>query len=103
VRYVFGDDPTVLRDASPVAHAADGAPVRYLVVTRGSPRRRAEAARFVDAVQQSGGDAALVVAPGYSHADVNRRLGTDGEAVVTPAVRDFVTGCGRPSRPDHAA
>ena len=93
VRTVFGDDPAVLRDASPIAHAADGSPVQFLVVTRGSPHRRAEAARFVDAVEQAGGDASLVIAPGYSHADVNRRLGAAGETIVTPAVRDFVDRC----------
>ena len=103
VRTVFGEAPAVLRDASPLAHAGDGSPVRSLVVTRGTPRRRAEASRFVDAVRQAGGDASLLLAPGYSHADVNRRLGSEGETVVTPAVRDFVTGCTGPAPSGHTA
>lgn len=93
VRNAFGDDPQVWRDASPITHAGDGAPVRFLVVTRGAPARRAEAARFVDAVTAAGGDAALSIAAGSTHADVNRKLGEAGEAVVTPAVREFATGC----------
>jgi acetyl esterase/lipase len=94
VRNAFGDDPEVWRDASPITHAADDAPVRFLVVTRGTLRRQAEAARFVDAVGAAGGDATLVTAPSkYTHADVNRRLGAPGETVVTPPVHDFVAGC----------
>jgi acetyl esterase/lipase len=93
VRNAFGDDPEVWRAASPLTHVGDGAPVRFLVVTRGLPGRRAEAARFVDAVLGAGGDATLVTASGYTHADVNRRLGEPGESVVTPPVRDFVSSC----------
>jgi acetyl esterase/lipase len=95
VRNAFGTDPEVWRDASPITHAADGAPVEFLVVTRGLPPRRAEAARFVDAMNAAGGTATLLTAAGSTHADVNRRLGEPDEAVVTPAVRDFVTGCAR--------
>ena len=93
VRRVFGDDAAVWRDASPVTHLRDGASVAYLVVTRGSLHRLAEADRFVDAVHANGGDATLLVAHGYTHADVNRRLGVAGESVVTPAVREFVEDC----------
>jgi acetyl esterase/lipase len=93
VRNAFGDDPALWRDASPVTHAGDGAGVRLLVVSRGTARRRAEAARFVDAVAASGGDAELVEVPGYSHADVNRRLGEAGEGVLTPRVAAFVRDC----------
>jgi arylformamidase len=93
VRNAFGDDPQVWHDASPLSHAADGAPVQFLVVTRGAARRQAEAVEFVDAVDAARGDAEVVRAPGYSHEDVNRRLGEPGESVVTPPVEGFVRTC----------
>jgi len=88
----FGTDPEVLAAASPLLQIRDhGAPaLPFLVVTRGSSARVDGAQGFVDALRASGGDATLVVAAGYSHADVNQRLGEPGETVVTPVVRTFL-------------
>jgi arylformamidase len=93
VRNAFGDDPAVWADASPITHVGGVPDARFLVVTRGTPRRQAEAARFAAAVNAAGGSAEVVRATGFSHADVNRRLGEPGEAVVTPPVERFLRSC----------
>jgi len=87
------DQPKVWHDASPLVHAADDTHVWFLVVTRWSPRRQSEAVRFVDAVNAAGGSAELVRARGYTHEDVNRRLGESGETVLTPPVDAFLRSC----------
>ncbi|HEX5613814.1 MAG TPA: alpha/beta hydrolase [Acidimicrobiia bacterium] len=93
----FGTDPAVVADASPIVQVErHGAPdAEFLVVTRGTTRRRDAAQRFVDAVIDGGGTARLVDASPYSHADVNRRLGEAGESVVTPSVTEFLRSCTR--------
>jgi arylformamidase len=90
----FGTDPAVQADASPINHTGDRAhPPAFLVITRGAQRRIDAAKAFADAVTSAGGDATVVEAPGYTHGDVNRRLGTKGETVVTPPIEDFFTDC----------
>jgi acetyl esterase/lipase len=94
VHNAFGDDPDGLRDASPIYQVEGGEDLpRFLVVTRGLPERRAIASRFAATLSSAGADATLVVAPGYSHADVNRRLGRSDDSVVTPAVDRLLAGC----------
>ena len=91
----FGTDPAVLADASPLVQVrTQGAPPsRFLVVTRGAPRRVAGAAGFVDLVTGSGGSAELLVASTYSHNEVSQRLGAPGERVVTPPTAAFLSAC----------
>ena len=95
VENAFGSDPAVLAQASPTVQVeVNGAPgARFLVITRGSDRRRAVAAEFADLVNSAGGAAQLLDAGDLSHAEVNRVLGSPADPVVTPAVTDFVTGC----------
>jgi acetyl esterase/lipase len=93
-RNAFGDDPAVLREASPSFQIESGERLPdFLVVTRGTDARQAIARSFVSTVEAAGGSAGLLVAPGYSHADVNQRLGEGGESLVTPAADRFLTGC----------
>jgi acetyl esterase/lipase len=91
----FGTDPAVLADASPLVQVrTQGAPPsRFLVVTRGAPRRVAGAAGFVDLVTGSGGSAELLDARTYSHNEVSQRLGAPGERVVTPPTAAFLSAC----------
>jgi arylformamidase len=95
VAEVFGSDPEVIADASPLIqverHGAPEAP--FLVVTRGSANRRAIAQAFVDALIAGGGHVEAVDAGDYTHNDVNLRLGEPGEQVVTPPVTQFLEGC----------
>jgi len=94
VHNAFGDDPGVLRAASPLHQITAGERLpRFLVVTRGSPARRAVAASFQQALVDAGARSDIVVADGYSHADVSRKLGDPADTLVTPAVTDLVTSC----------
>ena len=91
----FGTDPEAISNASPtIAIERNGPPsARFQVVTRGSPRRVDGARAFVDLVNNSGGSAELVDATGYTHDEVNSRLGAPDDVLVTPAVTDFVRSC----------
>jgi arylformamidase len=90
----FGTDPAVQREASPINHVNDHKPLPdFLIITRGLPRRVAAAQTFADALTTAGGKAQVVDAKGYTHADVNKKLGGAGETVVTPPVKSFITSC----------
>jgi arylformamidase len=97
VHNAFGDDPAMLRAASPIHQVTDRERLpRFLVLTRGAPSRREIAATFRDALVRAGGQAELVVAAGYSHADVSKKLGDPTDTVVTPAVTDLISSCVAP-------
>jgi acetyl esterase/lipase len=95
VAVAFGDDPEVLADASPMVQVAGsaGRVGDALLVTRGGAERVAETSEFASALRTAGAAATVLDAQGYSHADVNRRLGEPGESVVTPAVTEFIGSC----------
>jgi acetyl esterase/lipase len=90
----FGDDPDVWADASPLRNIeADAGIADALVVTRGTPARRAMSQRFVDELVAADVPAQLLDAGGLDHAQVNRVVGTDGDHVVTPAIGEFLERC----------
>jgi acetyl esterase/lipase len=91
----FGTDATTRADASPLQtlERAGGPVPDALIITRGPRRRQAEAQAFADAVRHAGGEVVVVDAEGYSHGDVNQRLATAGESVVTPPVTAFFEAC----------
>lgn len=87
----FGTDPSIWKTASPVSHIAAGKDIPpFLVATRGTAARVANAKAFADALRGAGYDAAAQTIPGYSHADVNRKLGEPGEEAVTAPVMAFL-------------
>ncbi len=95
-RDAFGDDPVTWERASPIAHVADadaGALPRFLVVTRGSAARETNNRAMVDAVNDGGGTAELLVAEPYSHLEVNRQIGRANDTIVTPVLADFLRAC----------
>ena len=84
----------MLADASPINHVDDREqPPDFLVISRGGPRRVGVAQAFADAVTEAGGQAEVLDATGYTHGDVNKRLGEPGETVVTPPVEAFTKEC----------
>jgi acetyl esterase/lipase len=88
----FTAEPEVWAAASPV-NQIDGDEAPFLVVARG-PAPRVEGARgFADLLDDSGVDATFLDANPYSHEDVSRQLGAEGDEVVTPAVLDLFAGC----------
>lgn len=91
----FGTDPAARAAASPlvVLGQAGGPVADAVVVTRGSPPRRELAQAFAAALRSSGSEVEVVVADGYTHADVNAALGRPGETVETPVVTSFLQRC----------
>jgi arylformamidase len=91
----FGSDPAALAAASPlqVLERAGGPVADAVIVTRGLPKRRAQAQAFADALRAAGSAVEVVDATGYSHADVNHQLGVAGETVETPTITAFLQRC----------
>jgi acetyl esterase/lipase len=90
----FGTDPAVWARASAIEHVEPDEPVPgTFLVMRGTPRRRAGVEAFERVLAEAGADVTTVDASGYSHADVSRRLGTEGETVITPALTAFLGDC----------
>jgi len=94
VANAFGPDPGTYAAASPINHVGDrDEPAAFLVITRGTPRRVAAARTFATAAEAAGSAVEVLEATGLSHADVNRRVGADGDTVITPAITAFLARC----------
>ena len=95
VANAFGTDPAAQAAASPrqTLEQVGGPVADALLVTRGLPRRKAQAAAFADALRTAGGTVTVVDAEGYTHGDVSLKLGTADDAVVTPPVTTFLESC----------
>ena len=90
----FGSDPAVWKQASPVTHVGPGKGIPpFFLVTRGMPARKEQCAKFTKALQQSGINATLVDATGYTHNEVSGKIGTPGETVLTPPIMQFLAEC----------
>jgi hypothetical protein len=64
-----------------------------LLVTRGSPARRAQVDAFSRAALDAGTTVTVVDLPGFSHEDVNKRIGDPTDAVLTPSLQLFLEDC----------
>jgi arylformamidase len=96
-RLVFGEDPARWSELSPLTHLGDGAVPNLFLVTRGTPERRAQVAAFATAADEAGGNVTVVDLPGFSHEDVNQRIGDPTDDLLTPALDAFLTDCLAPS------
>lgn len=90
----FGSDESAWPDASPINHVddTDDQP-DFLIVRRGTVVRQSAQTEFGAALEDAGGDVTYLDAPGYTHGDVNKMIGVDGETVVTPTVERFTRSC----------
>lgn len=90
---IFGDDPKVWRDASPIAHAAKGRSIPPFLILHSTDRGRAgrakQAAAFAAALRKAGVAAQVVAPEGRTHGQMNRLLGKSGE-VTTEKVAAFL-------------
>ena len=95
IQNAFGTDPAVLAAASPTVQVErNGVPdARFLIGTRGGPRRVAEARDFVDLIDRRGGSAELVVVNPYDHNQISSQLGAPDEELITPPTTRFVESC----------
>jgi len=95
IKNAFGTDSQTYRKASPnfvLAHER-GRVADALIITRGPVDRQAVAVDFADLVRANGAVATVVVADGYSHADVNTAVGVVDDTVVNVPVTHFLTSC----------
>jgi acetyl esterase/lipase len=93
---VFTADPKVWADASPSAHVRPGLPPIQLAC-RGSKSRVAQCEAFGAALSAAGNSATRIDASSLSHEEVNSEIGRPGDAVMTPAVAEFLRSCSAPS------
>jgi acetyl esterase/lipase len=95
-RNAFGDDPGVWAEASPARNVAPGKGIPdFLVVTRGTADRVAQAQAFADRLGDADVPTRVVRATGLTHEEVNTSVGAPGDTVVTPPLLDFFRGCVR--------
>jgi arylformamidase len=93
-RSVFGNDPAVWPEASPLTHVQAGKGIpSTLLVRRGNASRQAQLDEFAAALRDADVDVEVIDATGLSHGDVNTRIGEPGDDVMTPAVTGFLDGC----------
>ena len=89
---VFGNDPGVLRDASPITHISPDKHVPpflliYSAASAYAPVRARHAALMASAVRAAGSRARLVGIPRRGHEQVNELLGLDGEVTTAEVLR----------------
>lgn len=91
----FTLDEVAWKEASPVFKIEPGEilPPKWLLVERGTLARRANLNEFVTKLESVGADVTRVVANSYSHEDVNKKIGEEGENILNPAIRRFLREC----------
>jgi acetyl esterase/lipase len=91
---IFGTDPAVQEDASPIEHVEAGKDIpSMLLVQRGEPTRVAQLEEFADALWAADVDVQVIDATGYSHGDVNRLIGSTVDPIMTKPVTAFFERC----------
>lgn len=79
----FGADPAGWRDASPTLLVERGRAIApFLIVHASRPDSTSQSRTLAARLRDAGVDARLFEARGYTHAQVNRRIGEPGEAVT---------------------
>lgn len=93
-RNAFGGDPATWSEGSPVEHTASGAPrPRFLIFTRGTSGRRAQARAFASALDRGGTPASVVDVSPLDHEAVNQVVGAADDTEVTPLITAFLRAC----------
>ena len=91
---IFGSDPAIQRDASPLEHVEAGKDIpAMLLVRRGEPSRVAQLEQFAAALRAADVDVEIIDATGYSHAEVNELIGSTGDPIMTKPVTAFFEEC----------
>lgn len=88
----FTLDEIAWQEASPVFNIEDGEnlPENWLVVERGTVNRREILNEFVTKLETVNAQVTRIVANSYTHEDVNKKIGEEGENIVTPAIKAFL-------------
>lgn len=89
-RNAFGADVSMWSLASPISHIKEyGMAVQ--LAKRGDLGRQAQLDAFKIALELKKNSVLVINAQPLSHEDVNRKIGIDGELVMTPPIKSFVT------------
>lgn len=98
--HVFGVDPALLRDASPIAHVAPDKGIPPFLIfhnTLWGDARGEQAHAFARALRAAGSEAAVVPVPDRTHGQLNQRLGLPGERTTEECLRFLLRPASRPS------
>lgn len=96
---VFGEDPKVQRDASPIHHVAEGKGIPPFLVLyssgiglRPNPNRPLAANAFAEALIKAAIPAQVIDASDRNHGQINSRFGDPQDEKVTGAAMEFLDG-----------
>ncbi len=93
-RDVFGVDPAIWADASPVRHVGPGKGIpRFFIATRGDDWRVNSQVAFIDALHRAGVPTTVLDATALEHIDLTTQVGAPGDTILTPPLMDFLRGC----------
>ncbi len=93
-RDVFGTDPAIWAEASPVRHVGpDKGIPRFFIAARGDKWRLEPQLAFIDALRRAGVPTTVLDAAALEHSDLTTAVGAPGDTVVTPPLMDFLHGC----------
>ncbi len=88
---VFGDDPALQRNASPIAHVAGGKHIPPFVIlyVADRPDSRLQSQALADKLNAAGTSAKALPAEGKTHMTINREFGESGDK-PTQAAFEFL-------------
>jgi arylformamidase len=93
-RNVFGNDPVVWEQASPINHIVAGAGIAdFFVAARGTDWRLSQHLRFLEALDTAGVPTVVLDSRSLEHADLATDIGAPDDTVVTPALLEFLGAC----------
>lgn len=91
---VYGSDPAVLADISPINNIAAGKGIPPMIVaSRGSAGRQSIVADFVTTLEAAGVEVVVIDAQNLDHEAVNRSIGAANDQTMTPHLLEFLRGC----------
>lgn len=96
---VFGSDPDVWVEASPIAHVAGDSDIPpFLLARRGSPDRRSMVDDFATALSEASVVVTIIDAAGLTHEEIRTSIGAADDDVLTPPLMAFLENCFSPQR-----
>jgi acetyl esterase/lipase len=91
---VFGTDPQIWQEASPVHHVApDKGIPPFFIATRGEDWRTRTQTAFIDALRGAGVHVTVLDATALEHIDLTTEVGAPGDTVLTPPLMAFLGSC----------
>jgi arylformamidase len=90
----FGNDPAILKEASPITHLVQGKTYpAFFVAKRGGANYIQNAEAFILKLQNVGATVSQVTANQYDHEGINVAIGAPNETVMTEPLKAFFKQC----------